>query len=213
MIKIFIADETAPIHIQESRLTQTADYFAAAFRHEIETGILRFPEDSLTAWKVLLHWIHEKRLPEIPCGKDSCRWLNFVRCWCLGDKYDIAKFQDEVMLESWESISCDCKDYLEALREAFEQSPAGSKMRKIQAWCIASAVEKSEEGNLCSASSLDDFDDIPGLWRAVVDALSLRLSGGKEWFYSRDRLEDFLLLEESKIAWRKRLEHDDGRAE
>ncbi|KAK4544937.1 hypothetical protein LTR36_003842 [Oleoguttula mirabilis] len=56
-----------------------------------------------------------------------------VRCWVLGDCYDIARFQDEAMLavmKSFQEISA-CWPAFETIANAFKDTPPGSKLRRL----------------------------------------------------------------------------------
>ena len=155
------------------------------------------------AWKVLLYWILEKRFPEMQCREDDCCWSMLIRYWCLGDKYQIPGFQDACVLAIWECPCCDCDCIVTGFGEGFENSPPGSKIREFVAWAIATTFRRCDEEDQFSASALDHFDSIPGLLRAVVGALNLRFTKGEEWFSSDSRVEEFLICEESKTAYRE----------
>lgn len=190
VIKIFIGEETAPVHIPESLLTHTSDYFIAALRHEVEYGILRFPEDSLRAWKVLLSWMFDGNIPVIPCTDTNCTCFLLVQCWCLGDKYQMPLFQDHVMLAFVNHWSCGCDAFGQAVREAYENTRSGSKLRKFVTECV---VAGSIDLEFSVGGDLDEFDGLAGFTRASMEALNLRLTKGKEWFYSSDRWDEYLL--------------------
>lgn len=99
LVKIYVGDSIHPIQIQQSVLENTSDYFAAAFRSdrftEARTGIMKFPEDHVEVWKVLVNWILRH---EVPKALLRSNMLLAIRCWITGHKYDMKEFQDAVML-------------------------------------------------------------------------------------------------------------------
>lgn len=95
-------------HVQETVLRYTSKALSANLDHEHlgddERGILRFPEDPVDAWEVLVFWIVTKKIPEsqmhdtlVP-DKAAAQFA-LVQCWILGDKYGIVEFEDLIMIE------------------------------------------------------------------------------------------------------------------
>jgi hypothetical protein len=88
---------------------------------------------------VLLLWIIERRLPDhdilIPSlAKDKASevhttadHMTCVRCWGLGEKYQIPTFQDLIMLELVDSLDR-WELSLQSAREGFETTPPESKL-------------------------------------------------------------------------------------
>ncbi|KAI5363322.1 Putative SKP1/BTB/POZ domain superfamily protein [Septoria linicola] len=98
LITVFIGSEPEPIYMQQSLLCGAADYFTNLLTNdtfeEAKTGVVRFPEDDLGAWKILLAWILKREVPQV----GGCQPLvNLCKAWYLGDKYIMRSFQDQVM--------------------------------------------------------------------------------------------------------------------
>lgn len=106
MIKIIVGEgeEQQSFNIQERVFTRTSEVFAAHIRNEhlgaSPKGELRFPDDPVDVWQLLIYWMVEGQLPpECNDEKESAEpQLVLIRGWILGDKYDIPQFQNEVML-------------------------------------------------------------------------------------------------------------------
>ena len=85
--------------------------------------------------KSLLHFVIRGTLPTIPhsTGGDHMS-LQFVRCWCLGDKYCVPAFQDLIMVELLKY--CESKaPSLGTITDAFDNAPPSSKLRILVAEC------------------------------------------------------------------------------
>ena len=134
IIHIFVGtgDDAERFSIQQVLLESISEYFVNAMKNEhlgneSESGVLRFPEDNLEAWQVLLCWVVGRRFPrKAMAGEQELA----VSCWVLGDKYGIVEFQDEAMLSLLKTI-----DTFQAEREtiamAFRGTPPGSKLRLL----------------------------------------------------------------------------------
>ncbi|KAK5688472.1 hypothetical protein LTS10_000450 [Elasticomyces elasticus] len=158
------ADATA-FYISKTALEQTSEYFCGALRNQHlgdgERDTLTFPEDDLTAWKVLLCWMMKHDLPRdanLVTRSDTegeCQPLNHiisVRCWALGDKYGISTFQDFIMLELLDALESDSPQ-LSTVREAFDSTTPGSPLRELLA----------EEIVMRFNMGLEDLDALDGL--------------------------------------------------
>lgn len=117
--------------IQQVLLESVSNFFTKALRNEHlgdknEEGVLRFPEDRVDAWEVLVYWIFCRQLPAplsdayAPGGVTRYRnQLLIVHCWALGDRYSIVEFHDDSLLVlvlhcvrrglSWEAIKVGIK--------------------------------------------------------------------------------------------------------
>ena len=141
--------------------------------------MLRFPEDDAEAWKVLLHFVIRGTLPTIPHsdGGDHMS-LQFVRCWCLGDKYCVPAFQDLTMVELLKY--CESKAPLVGtIKDAFDNTPPGSRLRILMAEC---AVESFYDRRWYDLGELDKFDDTVGFTSAFAQALHKWHSNGRVMF-------------------------------
>lgn len=99
-------EEQKTFHIQEACFIAISDVFAALMRNKSlgseEKDTCKFPEDDVGAWEVLLYWTFRgalmKMLDERKNDEAADRLL-LVQSWILGDRYNVSRFQDEVMLE------------------------------------------------------------------------------------------------------------------
>lgn len=98
------------------------------------------PEDDLAAWKVLLSWMMPREHPEheVLTGPN----LLGVRCWVLGDKYNIPEFLDKAMLALLVSV-VDNAMATEVYREVADHSPPASPSRALVA---EDAIEQRSNG-------------------------------------------------------------------
>lgn len=104
MIEVYVADIDEPLFISRNLLARSSSVFEELLQQTNTTPqdhacVLRFPEDNLDAWKLLMFWMTQKRVPEVYelLEPDDCDPSYLVRCWCLGDKYQLPLFQDAVM--------------------------------------------------------------------------------------------------------------------
>ncbi|KAF2771402.1 hypothetical protein EJ03DRAFT_372759 [Teratosphaeria nubilosa] len=187
VIKIFVGEEIGqkPYLVARSILEGTAESFQKALQHAQNFGsgeldVLRFPKDDKVAWEVLLYWMLRGTLPA-PGSLETeyrdhhgtdCYDGHLVRCWCLGDKYGIYAFQNEIMVQL--ILLVECNDLASSvLRDALENTAPGSKLRNI---CMEDLVVGLNEGSL-EPEELDLFDGVVGFISAFRTAMlhSLRV--------------------------------------
>ncbi|KAK0938649.1 hypothetical protein LTR29_009748 [Friedmanniomyces endolithicus] len=164
LIDIYVGEvtpETTPFRVQQVLLGQLSDYFDSALKTDTfvegKQGRLHFPEDNVSAWKVLLHWAFTRMLPHwfkstAEGNLDDGTAMLLVDCWVLGDKYQIHAFQDEVMMEMlcwlvYSPGSCD------VFKRGVELTSPGSKLRRLMAEGLEELYEDGYE-----SSDLDQFD-------------------------------------------------------
>ncbi|KAF7187538.1 hypothetical protein HII31_11162 [Pseudocercospora fuligena] len=100
LINITIAQDTTPIRVQQNLLDAASAWFEKALRRDAflegKEGKLDFPDDGREAWECLIYWMFKREavLDPLPDGA----LVLIVKCWNLGEKYDIKQFQDECML-------------------------------------------------------------------------------------------------------------------
>ena len=89
---------------------------------------------------MLLYWTITKTLPQQWVDntlkqEEGVAQLTLVRCWTLGDKYDIGAFQDLTMIEMLHLLELSDGAFvtLEAAHEAFENTPSESELRILVA--------------------------------------------------------------------------------
>ena len=169
MIKLFIGQQTTPYLVQETLLTDIATYFANAMkwddRSSEPSGILRFPDDDEDAWKVLLHWIIKGKLPTTRSGQAT--QMLWVHCWILGDKYNIAAFQDDVMVELVFELAHQ-KTSLEIVKTAFEGTIEDCKLRKLMAEETVDLIRTTKDW--CH-KKLELLDGVSGFTPALLKAM------------------------------------------
>ena len=89
---------------------------------------ITLPQDIYQAWKVLLHWIATRRLPEHVADDE----LLLIRCWALGERHGIEEFQDEAML----ALLLWCEDFhldMDTIERGLSSTRPGSKLRRLVA--------------------------------------------------------------------------------
>jgi hypothetical protein len=101
-----------------------------------------------------------------------------MRCWVVGDKYDIAKFQDLVMLEllKYTDLGYDNATLeIDVMVEGLSIAPEMSALRELIVEHIA--LRLGHVGNL-PYRDLDHFDGIPGILRHVTYELKQLQAAG-----------------------------------
>ncbi|KAH9845160.1 hypothetical protein Tdes44962_MAKER06804 [Teratosphaeria destructans] len=169
-VKIFLGDAVGqqPYLVARSILEDSAEYFRKALQHAPSFGageldVLRFPEDDTGAWEVLLYWMLKGSLTALKSLQECCYGDNLYRrgllvhCWCLGDKYGMDAFQNEIMVHLILVFEDQCIPPA-ALRDAFENTAPGSRLRKI---CMEELVLSFNQGGTGS-EELELFDGIVG---------------------------------------------------
>lgn len=159
LIKVYVGErksEIKPYLIQQTLLESTSTVFAAAIQpHAFKEGqerCLHFPDDDSTVWGVLVYWIIKREMPKTLSDVPTC----CVRCWVLGDRYDIKDFQDQAML----ALIRYCEDKrldVGVMKEAVSNSAQGTKLRQLV------AQEAVRYQNKDKNASLDDFKDFDGV--------------------------------------------------
>ncbi|KAK5688473.1 hypothetical protein LTS10_000451 [Elasticomyces elasticus] len=168
-----------------------------------DVDTISFPEDNLEAWKVLLYWMITHKLPkaaelllqqfefegeeheedkkeeedkkdeEDETRTDTDHKL-CIRCWALGDKYDVPDFQDLIMLELLRSIELE-PIQLDEIKEGIECTGPGSKLRDLMAEELAREVSAGD----IETSELDAFDGVAGFSNILVAKIN-RLAEWKQ---------------------------------
>lgn len=156
MIKIYVGPriaETKPFYVQQAVLESVSDYFTKAlnpytFREGAE-GVLHFPEDCPKDWSLFLYWIFHRKLLHLE-NKVS---RTYVRCWCMGNKYGVPGFQDQVMWYLLKRYDL-CPPSLKSIKIAFENSPPHCKLRKLM---TEEAVQQHRAGDF-TPSQLSELE-------------------------------------------------------
>ncbi|KAK3622566.1 hypothetical protein LTR56_022121 [Elasticomyces elasticus] len=197
-------EKSVTFYVSRTTLEHTSDYFCAAIRNSHLGGgdvdTITFPEDNLQAWKVLLHWMITHELPKAAelllqnfefedeeheedekdekdekdeTSTDTDHKL-CIRCWALGDMYDIPDFQDLIMLELLRSLELE-PIQLDEIKEGIECTGPGSKLRDLMAEELAREVSAGD----IETSELDAFDGVSGFSNILVAKMN-RLAEWKQ---------------------------------
>ena len=176
LIEVFVGKQVDPYLLSGRTLKVASPFFERAIRdadeEDEEPGVLRFPEDHESAWKVLLYFITTGTLPpEVtklqPQVDDmSTQQLLAVRCWAMGEKYMLPKFQDSVMwiLLHWLDHG---SLYLAAIKEAFCTVSSGCGLWQLAAEELAISVAHGST----KYSALEEFCGIEGFISSFSFAL------------------------------------------
>lgn len=96
LVKLEIGPSARTVQVQKTLLEDVSPWFKERIElSDLDHYNFMLRVDDVEAWKVLLFWLMKKHLPsELETTK-----LLLVKTWVLCEKYGIASFQDEVMLE------------------------------------------------------------------------------------------------------------------
>ncbi|KAK3626707.1 hypothetical protein LTR56_019639 [Elasticomyces elasticus] len=196
-IKIIVGDKTPQtFFVQQQLLESTSDYFVKALRNQHlgekpEPGVLRFPEDRVSPWRLLLFWMYKHELPADVYHHDL---IPAVRAWALGDRLCIPELQNHIMLVLIWSFKDENPGFA-LIKVAVQSSLADSPMRKLMAEEIV-----ADESNPPSKEELEELDGC----HFLAQLMELQREGAKE---SYDRgldedgnIEDFDELNEYMVG-------------
>ena len=169
--------------LQDTLLRRTSRVFSAALNNEHlgegDKGVLKFPEDDVAAWKVLVFWMFDKKLPEedFSAELDEKLQLLLVECWVLGDKYEIPEFQDLVMLELLHHFNS--KGITpETAKRAAAMTTSGSKLRILAGRQIA---QYATGGTKMAIDTFDGALGVEGFASEVIELIRPGNTSGKTW--------------------------------
>jgi len=162
-------------YASQALLEFTSEYFRSALRNQhlgnVQKDTLSFPDDELNSWKVLLFWIVARELPSVDeiCStgsgqNDDGMHSVYVRCWVLGDKYDIPAFQDLIMLELLKTFHYGSTLTIENPKLALENTPPGSVLREL----VVEEVLNGLQSKVIDCERLDELDGIVGFMSRVM---------------------------------------------
>lgn len=161
--------------LQDTLLRRTSRVFSAALNNEHlgegDKGVLKFPEDDVAAWKLLVFSMFEKKLPEEDLESEANERLQLllVQCWVLGDKYDIPEFQDLAILELLHHLS-DKHMTPEAAEQAAANTSPPSELRMLAAREVARCLHSIE--------SYSGALSVHGFAAEVIELIGHRNKGG-----------------------------------
>ena len=156
-----------------------SEYFKRALANADSFGgekdVMRFPEDDATAWETLLYWKIQGYLHRAFAEDAESDIMQSIRCWALGDKYDVKNFQDVVMLDLIALLSSRGVKF-NVVRFAFENTPQKSPLRTFMA--REAIITYSTCLNLDAPQELEVFDGVRGFMTEFMNAVERR--GRKE---------------------------------
>ncbi|KAK3619868.1 hypothetical protein LTR56_023762 [Elasticomyces elasticus] len=177
-------------HIRQSLLEAASHRFTHAIKEERQDGesqvTLTIPDDDVFPWKMLLHWLVKRELPSDELYAEDFAYLNpddshlpLIRCWILGERFDLTVFQNLIMemIKAALSGACDGR-YLShaSLQEAFQCTEPGSGVRLLAVEDIAYQLEYSSG---VKVGMLDkDFGGVTGFIGELMEAV-LRKHGNE----------------------------------
>lgn len=198
-IKVGSNKDDEPFLISQRRLESASEYFRKALRQdsfkEGRTGQIDFPEDDYDAWAVLMFWM----MSAFHIAKNKLKPDLLIKCWVLGDKYEIPDFQDRIMLELLLIFEVDyaTEDIIEL---GSRLSPAGSFLKRLMAEEAAVALQNDKT----DFESLEAAFSGSGMLREFI--LAHDNCAADEKFYGRrfesPAAEDPISEEERNEKWR-----------
>lgn len=207
LISIYVGAVPKPLMMPKSILERSSQYFVKALKHSHlgtgETNTLRFPEDDLDGWTVVLYWMVNREVPGEPIEPKASVYRVLIACWIMGDRYDMPAFQDVVMMELLNRLDV-FSPSMALVKLAFESTIPGSKLRLVMAeelgWMIkhGRCGEQCEELDCCDGI-LDFTSAIAFAMRPGVDDLASRLPRASK--PENDRWCEFLIGELSPQHW------------
>ncbi|KAK3619866.1 hypothetical protein LTR56_023760 [Elasticomyces elasticus] len=190
LIKTYIGSDGAePFHVPQCILEATSDHFKKALAPDGSLDMaapdtLSFADDSEEAWKVLLYWMFKHDLPDDEQRRtDDCEgWeLLMVECWAMGNRYNIPKFQDLVMLELLDCLRKYTTFETDTIKQAFATTPAGCALRMVMAELVAGHLQ--DEIFDLGPENLREFEGYSGCLAEIDRAV-------KEWSGTSRRIVD-----------------------
>ncbi|KAK4895407.1 hypothetical protein LTR27_006471 [Elasticomyces elasticus] len=98
---------------------------------QLEPGVLRFPDDDLISWQLLLRWMYQ-RVVLSGAFENEADLSSAMRTWGLGERLDVPDFQNQVMLCILRWLNEYSIDP-ELIKNVVKSSHPGSPMRTLMA--------------------------------------------------------------------------------
>ncbi|PIA89413.1 hypothetical protein CB0940_07146 [Cercospora beticola] len=174
LITLIIGNSQAAmsVQVQQSVLEAVSPWFQKALRDQVfvegQTGKILFPEDDPASWEIFLYWLLRREIPRPGIATSHEEDLiSLAKCWILGDKYGITKFQDEVMLFYLHIVDLHCVELApEQCKELTKITPPGSKLMKL----LSEESARFCEQNGLTSDGIATLDGVPGFWPTFVEA-------------------------------------------
>ncbi|KAI7163042.1 hypothetical protein KC349_g1597 [Hortaea werneckii] len=142
-VKVGSNKNKKPFLVSQRTLESASEYFRKALRQdsfkEGLKGQIDFPKDDYDAWAVLMFWM----MSAFHIAKTKLKPDLLIKCWVLGDKYEIPEFQDQIMLELLFMVQYYDYDTEDIIRLGSELSPAGSVLKRLIAEEAAVALKNN----------------------------------------------------------------------
>lgn len=175
MISIHVGseeDDCLKLVLLKSLLCRTSDYFVKALSKESfrkgREKTLRFPVDDTDAWRMMVFWFHNHKLPDVDDlissrGDILKHHLTTVtNCWIPGDKYGLSKLQNAAMMLLLQLLKSN--DFpMDTAVTVFQNTDSNAELRMLVAEEVAQQVQAAYE-------KLDLFDSICGFASAFCKA-------------------------------------------
>ncbi|KAK5741936.1 hypothetical protein LTR17_003684 [Elasticomyces elasticus] len=203
LIKIVVGEDEGSgvgietFHIRQSLLEAASHRFTDAIKEERQDGVsqitLTIPDDDVFPWKMLLHWLVNRELPSDELYAEEFAYLNpedshlpLIRCWILGERFDLTIFQNLIMEMIKAALSGDCDGlYLSqaSLQEAFQHTEPGSGVRLLAAEDIAYQLEYKDG---VEVRTLDkDFVGVEGFIGELLEAVQRKHGNEMTGLYNK----------------------------
>ncbi|KAK5696303.1 hypothetical protein LTR17_024312 [Elasticomyces elasticus] len=95
----------------------------------LEPGVLRFPDDDLISWQLLLRWMYHRVVPSGAFDQEV-DISSAMRTWGLGERLDVPEFQNQIQNHNFEPEVLEELDghgfllqVMRVMRDGFECSP------------------------------------------------------------------------------------------
>lgn len=180
MIQIFVGqDNGPPFLVPQSTLCNASKYFAKAIKNEHlgegQAGVLRFPEDNLKTWGVLLFWVVNSALPKevhpFDGEMEQPNLLLLCQTWIMADKYLLPQLQNKIMLKLLR-VSDHVTWSLEVVGVELSNTLPGSPLRRL---ATEEAVDAMFQMRDIEATDLDAVE-IVGLMSSMLIAVRDKMS-------------------------------------
>jgi len=147
-------------------------------------GRLHFPTDDVDTWEILLYWAIKRTMPHASNFDQDDVISLLIRCWVLGDKYQVQTFQNEVILELLRITDGICVIRRADLKLGVELTSPGSTLRRmISEEFVAHLYHTEGDPDFSNLNDLDGNGFIEDLLEAA-QARDKRLGAfsGNGWF-------------------------------
>ena len=172
MISLYVDGKSVPYRVQRTLLVQASPWFAKALDERFEEGQtleLRFPETTQKTLEHFLRWLFDRVNPWPPYDtmtlsqlETGRRQLIAVRVWIFAERHFIPALQDLAMRNLY-TLLARLFPHNITVREAYENSPPNSAMRKIMMREVTEGLRSKQQGlDGYDAAELEELCNVPG---------------------------------------------------